>query len=474
MALAHHDTAPPRDAPRLSSWQKIAYGVGDVALAIRMTSSQFHLLPLYTDVVLLPAVLAGLGRAAGLVWDAVNDPVTGYLSDRTRSRFGRRRPFLVATAVPMGVTFAFLFSPPAGLGVLSGFLFMVLAFALLDTFYTLYSTPYLALGAELTRDYHERTQLSATRSFFHILGLFAGGVVPAVLVERAMKGGGAAADGYALAGMILGGVMVTVALVTGLSLRELPPPPESGRIGWRPFVAGMRSTLANRPFRVMLGTFFLILLAGGINQMAMPYAFRYWLGAPDLIGSVVGIYLLASVASLPLWTWLAGRYGKDVALRCCIGWAVFVLGLLPVVFTPGMGFLRAAGMLVLAGIGNGGWAVIPVAITADIVDHDEVDSHARREGAFFGVWTLSMKLATATAAGVIGVVLQVVGYVANVDQTPAAVLGIRLLYGAVPAVIMLVALAVFWRFPLTRERHREIQTVLAARRRDAALRPRPS
>jgi len=468
MALAHVDVSPPPDAPRLSWWRKVAYGVGDVAIAIRMTSSQFHLLPLYTDVVLLPAALAGIGRALGLVWDAVNDPVTGYLSDRTRSRLGRRRPFLLATAVPMGITFALLWSPPSGLGVWSGFLFMVLAFALLDTFYTLYSTPYLALGAELTRDYHERTQLSATRSFFHVLGLFTGGILPAVLVARASTPG----EGYALAGVILGALMLGVALVTGLSLRELPPPPDGARIGWRPFLAGMRSTLGNRPFRIMLGAFFLILLAGGTNQMAMPYAFRYWLRAPDVVAGVVGVYLLASVASLPLWTRLAGRYGKDVALRGCIAWAVLVLGLLPVVFEPGMSLARISVILVLAGVGNGGWAVLPVAITADIVDHDELTSYTRREGAFFGVWTLVMKIATAAAAGVVGGLLQLVGYVPNVEQTPAAVLGIRMLYGPVPAAFMLAALVVFWRFPLTRARHHDVQRILAARRRDAPSVPR--
>jgi GPH family glycoside/pentoside/hexuronide:cation symporter len=465
MALAHRDTgAPDADAPRLSRWEKIAYGVGDVVVAIRMTSAQFHLLPLYTDVVMLPAVLAGLGRALGLVWDAANDPITGYLSDRTRSRLGRRRPYLLATAVPMGLTFALLWSPPGGLGVVTGFLFLVFAFALLDTFYTFYATPYLALGAELTRDYHERTQLSATRSFFHIIGLFTGGVLPAVLVQRASTH----AQGYALSGMVLGGVMVAVALLVGFSLRELPPPADEGRIGWRSFMDGMRGTLANRPFRVMLGTFFLILLAGGINQMAMPYAFRYWLGMPNMVGSVVAVYLLVSVGSLPLWTWLAGRFGKDIALRWCIGWAVVVLFLLPIAFVPDMSWARVVAVLILSGVGNGGWAVLPVAITADIVDHDEVSSHTRREGAFFGVWTLGMKLATATAAGVIGAALQLIGYVPNVEQTPAAVMGIRALYGPVPGVVMLAALLTFWRFPLTRDRHREVQETLAARRREPA------
>jgi GPH family glycoside/pentoside/hexuronide:cation symporter len=130
-----------------------------------------------------------------------------------------------------------------------------------------------------------------------------------------------------------------------------------------------------------------------------------------------------------------------------------------------MSDLRMGALLVLFGLGNGGWAILPVAITADVVDHDELATASRREGSFFGIWTLAMKLANGLASGVVGVVLQVVGYVPNQPQSPAALLGIRLLYGPIPAVIMLLAFVAFLSFPLTRERHREVQAALASRRR---------
>jgi GPH family glycoside/pentoside/hexuronide:cation symporter len=453
---------PPAQPHRLPTWQKIAYGFGDVIIGMRMTVFQFYLLPFYTDVVVLAPWLAGLGKMLGLVWDGVNDPVTGYLSDRTESRLGRRRPFLLAAALPMGLTFGLLWSPPAHLGPLSGFLYLVLAYVLLDTFFTLYATPYLALGAELSQDYHERTQLSASRAFFHVIGLFAGGVIPGVILRRYAA---APAAGYAVMGLGMGAFMTFVALLTAALMRE--PPASRGaraRLSWRAFASGMKSTLQNRPFRIMIVTFALILLGGGLHQTLVPYAFRYWLEMPQQVNVVIGVYLAASVLSLPIWTRLASRLGKDRALKLCMLWATVALASLPFAFAPGMSGVRLGAFLVLAGLGNGGWAVLPVAITADIIDHDELSTAARREGAYFGIWTLVMKLSAALASGIVGVALQLLGYVPNVTQSATTILGIKLLYGPVPAAFMLAAFLIFLRFPLTRERHREVQAALAARR----------
>ena len=452
--------APPMD--RVSFWQKAVYGFGDVILAMRQTVFQFYLLPFYTDVVMLAPWLAGVGKMLGFVWDGVNDPVTGYVSDRTQTRLGRRRPFLLGAALPLGLTFGLLWSPPANLGPASAFLYMLVAFVLLDTFFTLYATPYLALGAELSRDYHERTQISASRSFFHVLGLVAGGVIPGIIIRRWAD---APATGFAIMGFGMGAFMTLVALLTGLLTRELPPAAGArATLSWRAFFRGMTGTLRNRPFRIMLATFGLLLVAGGLNQTMVPYAFRYWLDRPEAVNGVIAVYLAASVLSLPVWTQLARRLGKDRALRLCMGWATLVLFSLPFVLSPEMSNVRLGAFLVLAGLGNGGWAVLPVAITADIVDHDELETMQRREGAYFGIWTLVMKLAAGLASGVAGVMLQLLGYVPNAVQTATAIAGIKLLYGPLPAFFMLAALVVFWRFPLTRARHREIQEALAARR----------
>src|SRR5262245_20691624 len=141
--------------PVLSAWQKVAYGFGDLVLAVRQTVFQFAMLPFFTDVVLLAPWLAGTAKMVGLVWDGVNDPITGYLSDGTRTRLGRRRPFMLGAAIPMGLTFALLWFVPAGMNAMTSFICLVVTYLALDTFFTLYATPYLALGAELSDDFHE-------------------------------------------------------------------------------------------------------------------------------------------------------------------------------------------------------------------------------------------------------------------------------------------------------------------------------
>jgi GPH family glycoside/pentoside/hexuronide:cation symporter len=449
-------------AVRLSGAQKAAYGMGELTVAMRLTSFQFYLLPYYTDVVVLAPWLAGLGRMLGLVWDGVNDPLTGYLSDRTRTRLGRRRPYLLGAALPMGLTFGLVWAAPAGVGPVATFLYLVLAYVVLDTCFTLYATPYLALGAELSDDYHERTQVAAARAFFHMIGLFAGGVLPGVVLGYYAA---SPATGFAVMGFGLGATMTVIAVATALSTRE-PRHAVGPRDGgsWREFAGGMASVARHRPFRIMLATFALILVAGGVHQMLVPYAFRYWLRMPEMVNAVIGVYLAATIVSIPLWTRLAARLGKDRALRLCMLWATAGLAALPFAFAPGMGSLRLGAFLVLAGLGNGGWAVLPVSITADIVDEDELRTSRRREGAYFGLWTLGMKLAAALAAGLVGVALQLLGYVPNQEQTPTTVLGIQLLYGPVPALLLLAAFLVFRRFPLTRERHHDVRRALAARR----------
>jgi glycoside/pentoside/hexuronide:cation symporter, GPH family len=456
--------APP--STRLSAWQRLVYGVGDLNVAVRLSAFQWWLLPFYTDVVLLGPALAGTGRMLGLVWDAINDPLTGWLSDRTRSRLGRRRPFLLGAAVPMGLTFALLWMLPAGLGQGAAFTWFVLTYVVLDTCFTLYATPYLALGAELSDDYDERTKLSASRAFFHVVGLFVGGLVPGAILAAY---GDDRAAGYAAMGIAIGAGMALVALFTGTFVRERlqREAPSADGASLRGFVRGLRTTASNRAFRVMLVTFALLSIGGGIHNMVVPYALRGWLGlGTGAVPAVIGVYVLSFVASLPLWTAAAARLGKDGALRACMVWSIVALAALPIVFEPGMSTLRMGVFLVFAGLGAGGWAVLPVAITADVVDTDELETGQRREGAYFGVWTLALKLANALAAGVVGAGLELSGYVPNTVQSPGAILGIQLLYGPIPAFFLLCGLMAFRRFPLTRARHAAVQEELA-RRRDA-------
>jgi len=453
--------ATPARVP-LPRFQKALYGFGDLLIAIRISSFQFYLLPFYTDVVLLAPWLAGIGKMIGLAWDGLNDPVAGYLSDRTRSRLGRRRPFMLGAALPLGVAYAAIWSAPTGVGATVAFAYLVGAFLVLDTAFSLYATPYMALGAELSDDYHERTQLAASRALFHLLGLTLGAAVPGLLLARSAS---APSSGFHAIGIGLGVVMTIVALLTGVLIRERPlAAARAHPMSWRTFFDGTCSTFANASFRVLIATVACVLLCGGLNQTLVPYAFVYWLGRPQLVSTAPALYLVASIMSLPFWTGLSHRVGKDRAMRVCMLWSIVALVLTPVALAPDMGELRFVTFLALAGLGNGGWMVLLAALTADVIDADELETHTRREGAYFGVWTLAMKWASAVASGIAGVALQLLGYVPNQPQSATTIAGIKLLYGPAPALMMALAFVVFWRFPLTRERHAEIRAALDARR----------
>jgi GPH family glycoside/pentoside/hexuronide:cation symporter len=245
---AVEETAPTL-IKRLSLSTKVSYGVGELSIAIRQSSVLHFLLFFYTNVMLLSPSLAGLALAVGRIWDGINNPVVGYLSDHTRTRWGRRRPYLLTSTPPLGVCFFLLWSPPEGLGTWGNFLFLAVAYMLMDTFFTLYATPYLALGAELSREYHERTQLVSIRAFFHGLGALlaitclsrAVGSSAATLQEgTAVLPPTIAPDilrtGFAQVGALLGGMMVLSGCIAFYGSRELPPPGSTERVSWRAFL----------------------------------------------------------------------------------------------------------------------------------------------------------------------------------------------------------------------------------------------
>jgi GPH family glycoside/pentoside/hexuronide:cation symporter len=473
-------TAPtPVSHSRLSLPVKICYCIGELPVAIRMASFNNFLLFFYTNVIMLSPSLAGLALALGRVWDGINDPLVGYLSDNTTSRFGRRRPYLFASVIPFGVTFYLLWSPPNALGVWGNFIYLAAAYMVMDACFTFYSTPYLALGAELSRDYHERTQVVTTRAIVHSLGaLFAlicfsrvVGVSPSAVQE----GAGAITstyapallrEGFAWMGMLLAGVMVVSGLVAFSGSRELSTQNGGQRVSFSAFFRTFAATLRNRPFRIKLLSFSFLVLGWALHQPLTLYVYRDWLTMGEHIPTIMTLFFLSTMFSLGLWSRLAGRVGKNRAFQLCLTWSIAILLLFPLMRAdmPRQWFYA---FIIFIGLGAGGYA-LPASIVADIIDYDELQTGQRREGAFFGFWTLVMKIMAALAVAFVGFGLDVIGYQANQHQTEATLQGLKILYGPVPAFFLFCSLLIFRRFPLTRENHAVIQQQLQARRQNPA------
>jgi sugar (glycoside-pentoside-hexuronide) transporter len=454
---------------------RICYSIGELPIAIRMASFNNFLLFFYTNVTMLSPALAGMALALGRVWDGLNDPLVGYLSDNTTSRFGRRRPYLFASVIPLGVTFYLLWSPPGGLSTWGNFVYLAAAYMIMDGCFTFYSTPYLALGAELSRDYHERTQVVTTRAVVHSLGALLAlicfsrvvGVSPTELQEGAGTVASTQAPellriGFAQMGAFLAGTMILSGIIAFYGSRELTFGGNSQPMSFAAFFRTFASTLRNRPFRIKLLSFAFLVFGWALHQPLTIYVYRDWLTMGEHIPTVMTLFFVSMMFSLGLWGRLAGRIGKNRAFQLCLAWSITVLCLFPLMRAdmPRQWFYV---FIIFIGLGAGGYA-LPASLVADIIDYDELQTGQRREGAFFGFWTLVMKMMGALAIACVGFGLDIIGYQPNQQQTDATLFGLKILYGPVPACFLLLSLLIFFRFPLTRESHAEIQQALQARR----------
>ncbi len=438
--------------------RKLAFAASGFGDAACLAAVNVYLMFFYTDVALLGVGLAGLAKGIGRVFDAVNDPVVGYFSDKTHTRWGRRRPWIAIATLPCGVVFVLLFRPPETTAQLVLFTYFLGASLALDMFFTMVQIPLFALATELSSDYQERTQIFALRTFSNHLGTICGGFLPFVVARFDNV-----RTGYAQVTLALAIVAVPMTFLA-LFAPERPGALRGAAASLRDFWRGYRACLRNHPFRILLLTFFVMSLGAGIGQAVAVYALVYWLGfAPGEVGLIIPVYLGAACLALPFWTWLSGRIGKDVTLKWLLFYEMFVLSAI-YFLVPIRSLLYT--FMIAAGFGLAGFMIV-ASLLADVLDADELDTGAQRAGAFLGFWTLVMKGAAAVGPLLVGWMLASVGYVPNAPQTPLVVETMRWLYGPIPALFFVAGYLLFRNFPLTRERLSEVQAELARRRAPA-------
>lgn len=443
---------PSREVPLRT---KILYGVADAALNVKNASLGQFLLYFYADVLLVAPALVGAAIFAGKLWDAVTDPLMGYISDTTHSRWGRRRPWIVASAVPMGFCYYLMFVPPdltpTGLAVYLGVLGI-----LLFTFFTMFATPYLAWGAELARDYHERTSVVQIRALFGVLGGIVGAAAPIVIANHFDD----TRTGFGYMAIVLGAVIAVTTLITGLGVRETVPENVSP-VAFRHFLTGLRSTLANRDFLIVFGTFCLMTTSAALGQSVQIIVVKYRLQMFDFYPWIALTFALSFACSFPGWLALSRRVGKRSALLTgltlgCIapfGWLIV---------RPGQEWLMLAFMV--AGGTLAGSLTLAVSQAADVIDLDELQTGERRAGAYFGLWTLGLKTASALGALIGGFVLGVVGYIPGQVQDPDTLWWLVAIVGPLQAITHFGGLLIFWQIRFEEADVARIQVALDARR----------
>jgi glycoside/pentoside/hexuronide:cation symporter, GPH family len=447
---------------RLTAKTRWIYGSGDLGFSLTYAIRNVYLALFLTDVVgVAPAVAAAVFFIGG-TWDYINDPIAGYISDRTRSRWGRRRPFLLFGALPFAAAFCLLWwRPPlessAALGI-----YYVAAFALFDTVATFVYMPYYALTPELTDDYDERTALTSTRMFFSILGSLIAFTIPLWIIGSFQPGN---ADRVRLMGALFAVVAALPLLLVFRKTRERPEFMEMNpAAGLR---QSIRMTWRNRPFIFGLGLFLFSGVTMSILEVMLLYFIKYAVLHEDESDVIMGTIFVVAMIALPLWEWISRRLNKRLAY---VAGATFLAAVLLVLssLTPKTGFGLIVGLSVLAGIGVSAMHVLPWAILPDAIEHGELQNGERQEGMFYSQITLAQKVASSLAVPLVLLVLQSSGYVANSSVQPErAIAGIRFVSGPLPALTIGLGILFALLYPLGREKHHEITRQLELKREAA-------
>jgi GPH family glycoside/pentoside/hexuronide:cation symporter len=452
------EPAPPSE--RLPAAIKLAYAAPSFAGAALFIPIGVYMPKFYSDVVLVPLSYIAVAIALARAFDALTDPLMGFLSDRTRTRFGRRRPWMAVGAPLCALAVVALFTPPMGLEPRAATMWFTATFALYFLFHTVYIIPYSALGPELTLDYHERSSLFGWREGFTMVGLLVAVAAPGLLIDVL---GMSQRFTFGLVSCVFGTLLV--ALYANLVIRVRERPDFMTRES-NPIVPGVRRALGNRPFRILLIVYVVASVPGAIPATLMPYFTEYVLQPeqPQLwITIFLATYVGAGIACLPLWIRAARRFGK---LRV---WLVsFWIGILggPLIFLVGPGDLVLFFVLILfVGSGFGAGMFLNPAIQADVMDYDELQTGKRREAQYSSFWAMASKFVAIPSAAMPLAVLGMLGYVPNQPQSPSVELAIRALMGFAPAIFSLVAFFVALRFPITEAGHRAILDAVARHRR---------
>jgi glycoside/pentoside/hexuronide:cation symporter, GPH family len=448
------------EGKKLSVGVKAGYGVCDFGGNLFFTATAFVLMNYITDTMGLAAGLAGTALFVGRVWDAFYDPILGYFSDKTKTRMGRRRPYMLAGAIPLFIAMVIMFTNPSifkqGMSQTALFIFTTIVYVLLCTAYSTVNIPYSSLSPELTDDYHERTSLNAYRFGFAAIGTLvgAGAAWPIVGLVKDKN------IGFVLLGVVYGGIMLVTALITVFTVKEPENIKPAKAMG---FIETYKQVFKNGPYLLILATYILHIVAITIVSGVAVYYFDYVLAARQAIDSkaqtTLAMLILIGTAFvfIPISVFASKKVGKKLVygtgfiVVAAVLMVLFVFGhRMPVNFT--------LIMMCVMGTGFGFTYALPYAIVADAIEYDYMRTGERREGSFFGIWTWGLKLGQALAALSMGWILQVMGYVKEaLPQSPSAELGIRLLLGPIPAAVFVLAAVALYFYPITEKRYEEIQ-----------------
>ena len=454
-------TTPPSEK---LSWQtKLAFGVGDLSPAVVSAINGFFLNAFLLDVAGMRPGAVALVLLIVKIWDAVNDPLMGTLSDRTKSKWGRRRPWLLWGAVPFGVLYILQWLVPP-LGDLGKFWYYLVVAILLDAAYTAVNVPYSALTPELTHDYDERTSLSSYRFAFSILGGVLAASLHKTIVDAIAPGAGTFVA-HTVSAAIWAFFIITPNFVTFAFTRETHF--KEDRPEGPGFWEGLRIVFQNQAFVTVAFIRLLSWLSVQFIQANLLIYVRYWVGGEKYFPILILAIQVSSFLFMMLWNRVSAKIGKKKTYY--VGMLFMIVVLLVMFFVqPGqIGLLFVLGILAGGGVGTS--YLIPWSMIPDVVELDELETGQRREGIYYGFFVFLQKLGISLGLMISNAILETTGYINPVagqaypDQPQAVLTALRTFVSFAPVVVLLLSFVAVYRYPITRERHAEIRAELAKR-----------
>jgi len=443
---------------KLSKKQKLMYGAGDIGFSLTSTILGVYFLFFMIEVVGLRPGIAAIPILIGKIWDFVNDPIFGHISDRTRSRWGRRRPYLLFGALPLAFTFTMLWHKPGFETTTALVAYYSVAYIIFEASATMLYMPYFALTPELTSDYDERTSLTSYRMFFSILGSLLAFTVPAIIVGEFVPEN---ASKVLLMGAVFGLVSALPMFLTFFGTEEREDLVDLDK---PTLLESIRSVWKNVPFRYGLGIFLATWISVDILQSSLLFYVKFVVQREDQNEIIMAMIFVVAMFALPIWNWVSNRWSKRYAYMLGIAfWAVVQMALITMTPTTPLALILI--LCALAGIGVAAAHVLPWAILPDAIEWYEYKTGERHEGMFYSITTLARKITSAGTVPLIGVVLEITGYQPNLPvQGAEAVRGIKMVIGPIPAVLLCVGIFIAYKYPLDRDDFLNIVNKIKERR----------
>ncbi|MBT7334570.1 MFS transporter [bacterium] len=443
------------------SWRTIiAYGAPAAGAGYMYLLLSLYMMKFATDILLIAPAVMGVIYSLSRIWDAISDPLVGYLSDRTTTRLGRRRTWILASCVPISASFYMVFAPPMSL---TGDALVVWVAVAVIGFYsamTLFFVPHLSLGAELSDNYHERSRMFGVRHAAYIIG----SIFSLVSLYFLLEAGERVREVAEQLALLAVGVMFLLVIFSVVQLRERRE--FQGRMNAGPIKA-FRDVWENPHARLLLVVTFIEFVGSSAIAVLTLYVTEYVVGAPAWAPLIILAYMLPSSASVPLWLPLSRRFGK---IRVWMGGMILTgvsfgaMFFLPFFADTTTRLIWIIVMAFFAGLANGCGGTIGPSVQGDVIDYDENLTGERKEGSYFAAWNFVQKSALGLMLLLTGFVLQWSGFIPNVPQSMTVQLSMVTLYSLFPLVCYGIGAFLFSRFKLDEKAYAEIRASLDAKK----------